>query len=178
MIVNVAETHKSLLDDLATMIMMDEDAGTSQAAENTRTNILRWREEGHPTITAAFDLMEEMTTKYLNDAMGIPNSGKHVIEPFYVRHRQFTYVHYHNHKGSMLTGIIYIDIPGGDIELHDPRSNANRRMGKVAKSGHFDPITLSPKTGDVVIFPSYVYHVGTPNMHPCPRLLMPFDVMP
>lgn len=68
---------------------------------------------------------------------------------------------HHNHAGSQVSAVFYLladDIDqGGIIRFTDPRQNANR--GYDAKfSPWFAPIEIKPRSGDVVVFPSYLYH--------------------
>lgn len=68
---------------------------------------------------------------------------------------------YHNHNNSTLSSIFYLFVdekmPGGEIVFHDPRLNANRGYFGTFKE-KFDNKVFKPKTGDILIFPSFLYH--------------------
>lgn len=68
---------------------------------------------------------------------------------------------HHNHAGSQVSAVFYLLSDsieqGGKIKFTDPRQNANR--GYDSKfSNWFTPVEIKPKSGDIVIFPSYLYH--------------------
>ena len=71
----------------------------------------------------------------------------------------------HNHGHSHFTSIYYeyISGEGGELLLHDPRTNANRGYPQEFGSC-FSPYVFEPKTGSTIIFPSYVYHTAAPFM--------------
>lgn len=79
-----------------------------------------------------------------------------------------TCVTVHHHDNKLLTGCFYLKtyetIPGGHIIHHDPKFNSymNNFSQKPEKDMH---ISHWPKKGDVVIFPSYVWHETTPWGH-------------
>lgn len=85
----------------------------------------------------------------------------------------------HNHSGSHFVSIIYVmaeeSNSGGEIILQDPRANANRGyLNPFIKD--FSPIEFVPKTGDMLIFPSYVYH--SVNIYRSKlRLAIPVDIL-
>ena len=71
----------------------------------------------------------------------------------------------HNHSGASFSGVFYLlcdDIKehGGDLILADPRTNANRGYKDQFKSMFANEV-YSPKSGEYVIFPSYLYHHTT-----------------
>lgn len=88
------------------------------------------------------------------------------------------YMSSHNHSGSQFTGVFYIFVKNpelsGPIILTDPRYNANR--GYDSRFQHsFSPFMHHPKSGDFIIFPSYLYHqvgVSQSNM----RIAIPIDM--
>jgi hypothetical protein len=70
-------------------------------------------------------------------------------------------VNYHNHRGSQITSVFYLLVDelgsGGNVTFTDPRQNSNRGYDPSFLPW-FDPLIITPKTGDFVIFPSFLYH--------------------
>lgn len=67
---------------------------------------------------------------------------------------------YHNHRGSQLTAVFYIlcdDEVGGEINFTDPRQNANRGYDDSFLPW-FKDLRFSPKSGEFIVFPSFLYH--------------------
>jgi hypothetical protein len=84
----------------------------------------------------------------------------------------------HNHSGAPFVSVIYLlaeeQDKGGQLVMHDPRTNANR--GFNSEFQHlFSPIEHTPKSGDVLIFPGYVYH-SVRQFHSSLRLAVPVDL--
>lgn len=67
----------------------------------------------------------------------------------------------HNHSGAQLSAVFYLlceDLDsGGEISFTDPRYNSNRGYDQSFNEW-FDPLTITPKSGTMIIFPSYLYH--------------------
>jgi len=84
----------------------------------------------------------------------------------------------HNHSGSHLSAVFYLlcedQNQGGGLILHDPRHNANRGYISELKDW-FKPIKFYPKSGDIIIFPSFLYHNVEPFFGKI-RLAMPIDL--
>lgn len=84
----------------------------------------------------------------------------------------------HNHSGSQFVSVFYVmaeeQDSGGEIVLQDPRFNANRGFMKPFIDD-FAPIEHLPKTGDVLIFPGYVYHYVKQYSSQL-RLAIPVDI--
>lgn len=100
---------------------------------------------------------------YLRNTLGkeIHEWESHRLHGWVVSYNQDTSLDYHNHRGSQLSAVFYLmcqdDAVGGHITFTDPRQNANRGYDPSFLSW-FEPIKMIPKTGDVVIFPSFLYH--------------------
>lgn len=85
---------------------------------------------------------------------------------------------FHNHKGAAISAIFYLMCEevdaGGEIYFTDPRQNSNRGYDNQF-SAWFDHYSFTPKSGDVVVFPSFLYHyVATYRGNI--RIAMPVDL--
>ena len=86
----------------------------------------------------------------------------------------------HNHSGASISAVFYLlseDIDkGGELLFQDPRTNANRGYNNDFRK-LFQPKSILPTSGDMVVFPSYVYHYTNP-FHGKLRLAIPVDFFP
>ena len=67
---------------------------------------------------------------------------------------------YHNHRGSQLSLVYYVlseKTETGSIHFTDPRHNANRGYD-MKFLPWFEGLKLTVETGDLVVFPSFLYH--------------------
>lgn len=70
----------------------------------------------------------------------------------------------HVHPGSQLSGCLYIKVPGGTIEFHDPRIRAsmeNQRYDTCPEN--YEIYTVKPEEGDFIVFPSWLVHRVNPS---------------
>lgn len=124
-------------------------------------------------VVSAFDsYMQQVynqalkTSEYEFQAWCVNGAGKYSLD-------------FHNHKGSQLSAVFYILVEnsveyGGKFKFYDPRFNANRGMTEPFLSQHKD-FEFLPKTGDFLIFPSYLYH-SVSIFHGNLRLIVPVDM--
>jgi hypothetical protein len=86
----------------------------------------------------------------------------------------------HNHSGSPFISVFYIYVQdekesGGELILNDPRTNANRGYTEDFQY-IFESLKHKPITGDVLVFPGYVYHAVNPFMSNL-RIAVPVDLL-
>ncbi|MNO14058.1 hypothetical protein D3C76_36980 [compost metagenome] len=67
----------------------------------------------------------------------------------------------HYHPGSVISAICYPSDSANGLNMFDPRGNACRGYPKPMRQAHFGNYRISPKAGDVFIFPSYIQHSVT-----------------
>jgi len=84
----------------------------------------------------------------------------------------------HNHSGAHLCAVFYLlceeQNQGGALAIHDPRHNANR--GYTSEFNEwFKAIRFFPKSGDIVVFPSFAYH-SVETFFGKMRLAVPVDL--
>lgn len=87
-------------------------------------------------------------------------------------------LNFHNHRGAQLSAVFYLlceeQDRGGVITFTDPRMNANRGYDE-AFVPWFEPKVLIPKSGDIVVFPSFLYHFVTTYQSNI-RIAVPVDL--
>lgn len=87
-------------------------------------------------------------------------------------------INYHNHRGSQISAVFYIMCEeynsGGEIFFTDPRQNSNRGYDKNF-SKWFEHLKFAPETGDIVVFPSFLYHFVSTYQGNI-RLALPVDL--
>jgi len=69
----------------------------------------------------------------------------------------------HNHEWGLLTTVYYPLDSDSCIVMADPRHNANRGYPADIANGHFAKLRIAPKAGDLLLFPSFVYHQVSPG---------------
>ena len=84
----------------------------------------------------------------------------------------------HNHSGAPFVSVIYLlaeeQDQGGQLVMQDPRTNANRGFATELQY-LFSSIEHTPQSGDVLIFPGYVYH-SVRQFNSTLRLAVPVDI--
>ncbi len=83
----------------------------------------------------------------------------------------------HNHANSIVSSLFYFQVhKGGDLIFQDPRSNASRGYPSELKHiMNFSDITISPKAGDILFFPSFLYHSVQPTHDNSLRVAVAID---
>lgn len=64
----------------------------------------------------------------------------------------------HQHACSHLSSILYLVGNPGDLVVADPRGSALRGYPASIRNGSFGNFNIEPKSGLLVIMPSYLYH--------------------
>jgi uncharacterized protein (TIGR02466 family) len=111
----------------------------------------------HPSIEAlALDMFDDYLKSELD--IGLEEYKSTKVSSWVNRFEQSS-MNYHTHNGAHLSSVFYLVMEGrgGEIEFYDPRHFAARGYDMNWRK-LFDSITFKPIAGDVVIFPSYLYH--------------------
>lgn len=82
----------------------------------------------------------------------------------------------HEHSGSNLTCVVYLEATEGDLVIIDPRGSSSRGYPWEIRNKHFGEFRSTPSSGDVIIFPSYLYHFVSQHT-PSHRTMIAIDFM-
>jgi len=148
---------------------MDDQWPTS----NTDVDVFRDKDHYTPAFDRLIGYIDDTVRDYCSAVFGLGQqaANKLTTKTHVSNHNN---IRGHQHSGSVVSGIFYIRAPkGGDLILSDPRSNAVRGYPDPFKH-YFKEQIITPKDGDIIIFPSYLWHeVNGDNDEP--RISMPFD---
>lgn len=64
----------------------------------------------------------------------------------------------HSHRNDFMVAILYLTDTKTPLYLMDPRGSACRGMPEEIFVKYFENYKFLPKPGDLIIFPSYIYH--------------------
>lgn len=124
-----------------------EDESQRVIDESIYPIMLKMRDD---VITPAVIEYSKRCFKYDMCDFYIETNGK------WIRDGEGLYPHYH--PGSVISAICYPVDSANGLNMFDPRGNACRGYPKEMRWGHFPNLRISPKAGDVFIFPSYIHH--------------------
>jgi hypothetical protein len=137
-------------------------------------------EEGGPALRQfKKDVVEPLFDKYLKEVYGFSlHDTEYNLRSWMTGTGHSYMIPVHNHSGAAVSAVFYLlceeEDKGGELFLIDPRSNANRGYLNRMKEP-FAPKTFAPKSGEALIFPSYLYH-QTLTFQGNLRLAMPVDL--
>ena len=86
----------------------------------------------------------------------------------------------HNHQNCYFSSSYYVKKPknSGDITFFDPKEAKTYRFPKIEKYTEYsaETVTIKPEEGDLLIFPSYLYHSVGENLSEDDRVAVSFNV--
>jgi len=86
----------------------------------------------------------------------------------------------HNHPNAYLSAVYYVNVPenSGNIKFFDPREQKNIRYPKIKNYTDASAVIaeITPKEGDLLIFPAYLYHSVDENLSELDRIIVSFNV--
>lgn len=164
---------KDLCDRLLNVLLQEVDF---ENYANGRKNLFHL---DNPNIKEFKQEAVRIFTDYFDKALGKNLEDYHTSYKAWATGKPGTYsMATHNHSGSPFVSVFYIfaqeqDL-GGELVLNDPRANANRGYMNDFQEP-FRPLQHKPVTGDVLVFPGYVYHAVNPFMSDL-RIAVPVDL--
>ena len=127
-------------------------------------------------------IFEEFYKKVIINKMGWKyDSNKVKMEAMWsIINKKGSFNIQHNHPNSFLSAAYYVRHPekSGNIRFFDPREQKNIRYPKIKKYTDLSAVIIEkdPKEGDLLIFPSYLYHSVGENLSKDDRIIVSFNV--
>ena len=127
-------------------------------------------------------IFEEFYKKVIINKMGWKyDSNKVKMEAMWsIINKKGSFNIQHNHPNAYLSSAYYVRHPekSGSIKFFDPREQKSIRYPKIKKYGELSAATveIAPKEGDLLIFPSYLYHAVAENLSEQDRIIISFNV--
>lgn len=185
-IVYVKGSHTEDLNSKLTALIhqkMASDPGVkkSNTGWHSQTDLTNWN---HPAIGKMFDLIEPILRTMSGGISGkVPWPGKISFSAWANVNQRNQYNKMHNHPGFHWSGVYYVNMGGeeddvsesGKIEFQDPRSSAS--MIPMPGTPFGQTMSLKPKAGSLLIFPSFLYHAVTPYMGDGERISIAFNAL-
>ena len=177
---NYKEINKELINYILRLKKKDKIG-------NNRSNIGGWHSPN-------FDLVKEETPiNFINkfkdflkniiinefDWEYLPNKQR-IVAMWAIINKKNSFNIMHNHQNCYLSAAYYVKKPerSGDISFFDPVEPKTYRYPEKEK-GTFHSnqvVTLRPEEGDLLIFPSYLYHSVEPNLSDEDRIVISFNI--
>ena len=177
---NYKEINKELINYILKLQKKDK-------VGNNRSNIGGWHSQN-------FDLVKEETPiQFINkfkdflkniiiNEFGweyLPNKQR-IVAMWAIINKKNSFNIMHNQLNCYLSGSYYVKKPekSGDISFFDPVEPKTYRYPEKEK-GTFhsnEVITLKPEEGDLLVFPSYLYHSVEPNLSDKDRVVISFNI--
>ena len=177
---NFKEINKELLNYILELQKKDKTG-------NNRSNRGGWHSpnfdlvnEGPPInfINEFKDFLKNIITNEFGWEY-LPNKQR-IVAMWAIINKKNSFNIMHNHQNCYLSGSYYVKKPekSGDISFFDPVEPKTYRYPEKEK-GTFHSnqvVTLKPEEGDLLVFPSYLYHSVQPNLSDEDRVVISFNI--
>ena len=127
-------------------------------------------------------IFEEFYKKVIINEMGWKyDSNKVKMEAMWsIINKKGSFNIQHNHANAYLSSAYYVRHPekSGSIKFFDPREQKNIRYPKIKNYTDISAVIteITPKEGDLLIFPSYLYHSVGENLSEDDRIIVSFNI--
>jgi len=109
----------------------------------------------------------------------IPNKQR-IVAMWAIINKKESYNVKHNHQNCYLSSAYYIKKPknSGDITFYDPKEAKTYRFPEIEKHTPYsaETVTIEAEEGDLLIFPSYLYHSVGENLSDEERIVVSFNI--
>ena len=109
----------------------------------------------------------------------LPNKQR-IVAMWAIINKKNSYNVIHNHQNCYLSSAYYVKKPqnSGDITFFDPTEAKTYRFPEKERNTNYSTqtVTIKPEEGDLLIFPSYLYHAVEINSSNEDRVVISFNI--
>ena len=176
---NYKQINKELLNYILELQKKDKKG-------NNRSNRGGWHSPNFDLVNPGppinfINSFKDFLKHIIEDEIGweyIPNKQR-VVAMWAIINKKNSYNVKHNHQNCYLSSAYYIKKPenSGDITFYDPKESKTYRFPEVEKHTNYsaESVTIKPEEGDLLIFPSYLYHDVGVNLSDEERIVVSFN---
>jgi uncharacterized protein (TIGR02466 family) len=177
---NYKETNKELLNYILELQKNDKIG-------NTHSNIGGWHSQNFDIVNQGppinfLNKIKDYLKHIISNEFGwryVPNKQR-IVAMWAIINKKNSFNVTHNHQNCYFSAAYYVKKPknSGDITFFDPKEAKTYRFPKIEKYTEYsaETVTIKPEEGDLLIFPSYLYHSVDKNLSEDDRIVISFNV--
>ena len=177
---NYEKINKELLDYIL-------DLQKKDSIGNNRSNRGGWHSPNFDLVNAGppinfINNFKDFLKQIITNEMGweyVPNKQR-IVAMWAIINKKDSYNVKHNHQNCYLSASYYVKKPknSGDISFFDPKEMKTYRFPEIKKNTDYsvEKITIKSEEGDLLIFPSYLYHDVEKNLTNEERIVVSFNI--
>ena len=177
---NYKETNKELLNYILELQKNDKIG-------NKHSNIGGWHSQNFDIVNQGppinfLNKIKDYLKHIISNEFGwryVPNKQR-IVAMWAIINKKNSFNVTHNHQNCYFSAAYYVKKPknSGDITFFDPKEAKTYRFPKIEKYTKYsaETVTIKPEEGDLLIFPSYLYHSVDENLSEDDRIVISFNV--
>lgn len=176
---NIGELDADVKNVIKNFEYPDEAAGHDHTANKYILN--------DATLEVLAKQIDDAVQHFVHEVLQVNDNVKFGLENSWVnRHAKGEHNTLHWHSNAMLSGVYYVDSAegAGDIVFQKSHLWNNlfhdtvRMSYKETNIHNTNEFFITPRAGDIVLFPSHLEHMVTPNITDIPRYSLAFNYFP
>lgn len=134
----------------------------------------------HPSLASIKDTCITYLNKYVKEVLNITDEFV-ITNSWIIRCPTDSKHHLHTHPNSIFSAVYYIHADEGSSDMvfhYDTTYDTNHKFYyNINKPNEYNSgkLTITPTTGDFLVFPSYLKHNVTPNKSKNDRIILSFN---
>ena len=177
---NYKETNKELLNYILELQKNDKTG-------NAHSNKGGWHSQNFDIVNQGSPInflnkIKDYLKHIISNEFGwkyVPNKQR-IVAMWAIINKKNSFNVMHNHQNCYFSSAYYVKKPknSGDITFFDPKEAKTYRFPKIEKYTEYssEAVTIKPEEGDLLIFPSYLYHSVSENLSEDDRVVISFNV--